>query len=140
MQTLPSLPSELFEKILRFAIDIHPARHAIPRVNSTWASVSLPILHSQIKFTSREQLRLFSAAPGQLCHAPTGRKVEVFLRGGTEVIGLWALLYNVLSKCQGTLSPSRPHHPGVRALRLCLNAYLHGHDLLLIDDALCLIK
>ena len=141
MQTLPYLPSELFEEILRFAIDIHPARHAIPRVNSTWANFSLPILHSRISFTSPQQLRLFSAAPGELCCVPRGREVEVLLRGGTEGIGVWALIYNALSKCQqDTTSPSESCHRGVRVLRLCLNSHLSDYDVQLIGNALCQVK
>ncbi|KAF8523024.1 hypothetical protein JB92DRAFT_2885894 [Gautieria morchelliformis] len=138
---LPSLPSELLEEILRFAIDVHPARHAIPRVNSTWANVSLPIIHSRISFSSAQQLHLFSTAPGELCCAPRGREVEVLLSGGTQGIGVWALIYNALLKCQrNAVVPSKLYCRGVRVLRLCLNTHVNDRNVHLIGDALCQVN
>ncbi|KAF8579959.1 hypothetical protein K439DRAFT_339820 [Ramaria rubella] len=143
LQTLLPLPPELFEEILRFALSAHPAPHAIPRVNSSWAAFSLPLLHANISLTSIQQLHLFSTAQGVLCCAAGGREVEVRLPGGTEGTGLWAMISRALARCHGhgaADSNSKTCCRGVRVLRLCLNSHLNDPNAHLISEALCRVS
>lgn len=56
-----SLPYEIQRDILRYVIDVQPAKHVLPCVNSAWQDITLlPIIHSHFFLQSREQLLSFS--------------------------------------------------------------------------------
>lgn len=117
--SLSLIPYELLCHILREAIDVHPTPNAIPRVNSLWHDISLPLLHSNIKLLSYERLRLFSAFEGDgvdcshsmntsrlLCYSPRGRNVEIKLPGGTPSAGVWKMIMAALRRCQQQQHPT----------------------------------
>ena len=112
--SLSSLPVELLEEIIDFALDDHPVRNDILRVNKTFLQLGQPLLHAHLQFQSLKQLIRFSQGTTLLACAP--RSLEVYLAGasgGAAIFDAFQHLESALQRCLRS----------VRALRL---AQKHG--------------
>lgn len=126
-----SLPYELQSQILQYAIHSQPQKYilALPRVNSQWRDMTLPILHSHIHLRNLDQLVSFSniiddnselhdpkstsvsgpgpseingeltSTSGLLSCCRQGRKVEIHLAIDAFAFGTWPMIYKALKRC-----------------------------------------
>lgn len=137
------LPPELIIDILKLSFSDFP-RHpsSLLLVNSEFSYLSLSVLHSNLRFTSVQQLELFVCGVNRLIVPP--KSFSLTLPGGAVDFNTFRLLHDALDHILEILTSEReaslPQKLSLRCITFCLNSHHSDPNLAYLLRALKLVE